>query len=86
MTRRHRLPIVALAFAALVAIAPGPVQAADRTPVAAATKQAGQGAHQIAQGDVLGGTGELANGVGKTVVEGAKFSGENVKEFLTGKK
>lgn len=80
MTRRHRSLIVALAFAALVAIAPGPVQAADSTPVAAATKQVGQGAHQIAQGEVLGGTGELAKGVGKTVVEGVKFTGQTVWE------
>ena len=64
MARRHRSLIVALAFAALVAIAPGPVQAADSTPVAAASKQVGQGAHQIAQGEALGGTGELAKGVG----------------------
>jgi len=28
----------------------------------------------------------MFTGVGHTVVEGAKFSGENIKEFSTGKK
>jgi hypothetical protein len=29
---------------------------------------------------------EMFAGIGHTVVDGAKFSGENVKEFFTGKK
>jgi len=29
---------------------------------------------------------EMFTGVGHTVVEGAKFSGENIKEFFAGKK
>jgi len=81
MTLRHRSLIVTLAFSALAAIAPGPVQAADSTPVAAATKQVGLGAQQIGQGEVLGGTGELAKGVGKTVVESVKFTGLTVWEY-----
>jgi len=28
----------------------------------------------------------MFTGIGHTVVEGAKFSGENIKEFFTGKK
>jgi hypothetical protein len=81
MALRHCSLIVALAFSALVAIAPGPGQAADSTPVAAATKQVGLGAQQIGQGEVLSGTGELAKGVGKTVVEGVKYTGVTVWEY-----
>ena len=81
MALRHRSLIVALAFSALVATAPGPVHAADSEPVAAATKQVGLGAQQIGQGEVLSGTGELAKGVGNTVVEGVKFTGQTVWEY-----
>jgi len=28
----------------------------------------------------------MFTGIGHTIVEGAKFSGENIKEFFTGKK
>ena len=49
MALRHRSLIVTLTFSALVAIAPRPVQAADSTPVDAATKQVGHGAQQIGQ-------------------------------------
>lgn len=83
MTLRHRSLMVTLAFSALVAIAPGPAQAADSAPVAEATKQVGIGAQQIGQGEVLSGTGELAKGVGKTLVEGVKFTGLTVWEGVT---
>ena len=83
MTLRLRSLIVTLAFSALVATAPGPGQAADSQPVAAATQQVGIGAQQIGQGEVLSGTGELAKGVGKTVVEGVKFTGQAVWEGVT---
>jgi hypothetical protein len=60
--------------------------AADKTKVDGATKQVEKGAKQIGQGQVGPGFKEMFTGVGHTVVEGAKFSGENVKELFSGKK
>ena len=60
--------------------------AADKTKVDKATKRVEQGAKQIGRGEVGLGFREMFAGIGHTVVEGAKFSGENVKEFFTGKK
>jgi hypothetical protein len=57
-------------------------RAADKTKVDQATKQVEQGAKQIGQGNVGHGVKETAKGIGNTVVEGAKFSGENIKEFF----
>lgn len=51
-----------------------------------ATKRVEKGAKQIGQGQVGPGFKEMFTGVGQTVVEGAKFSGENIKEFFAGKK
>jgi len=64
----------------------GTAVAADKTKVDQATKRVERGAKQIGQGQVGLGFREMFAGVGHTVVEGAKFSGENVKEFFTGKK
>jgi hypothetical protein len=80
MALRHRSLIVALTFSALVGLGTGPAAAADSTRVDAATQQVERGAHQIGQGQVLGGTGELAKGIGNTVVEGAKFTGQKIGE------
>ena len=63
-----------------------PAVAADKTKVDQATKQVENGAKQIGNGKVGPGVKETAKGIGNTVVEGAKFSGENIKEFFTGKK
>jgi hypothetical protein len=59
--------------------------AADKSKVDQATKQVEKGAKQIGQGNVGSGAKETAKGIGKTVVEGAKFSGETIKEAFTGK-
>jgi hypothetical protein len=59
--------------------------AADKTKVDQATNQVERGAKQIGQGNVGSGVKETAKGIGNTVVEGAKFSGETIKEFFTGK-
>jgi hypothetical protein len=56
--------------------------AADKTKVDQATKQVEQGAKQIGSGSVGPGVKQTAKGIGNTVVEGAKFSGENIKEFF----
>ena len=80
MAPRHPSLIVTLTFSALVAIAPGPVQAADSALVDAATQQVELGAQQIGRGQVLVGAGELAKGIGNTIVEGAKFTGKKLAE------
>jgi hypothetical protein len=51
-----------------------------------ATKRVERGARQIGQGQVGPGFKEMFMGVGHTIVGGAKFSGENIKEFFAGKK
>jgi hypothetical protein len=56
------------------------VQAADTKPVDAATQQVELAAQQIRQGQVLVGAGELAKGIGNTIVEGAKFTGQRLAE------
>jgi hypothetical protein len=60
--------------------------AADKRKVDGATKQVERGAKQIGQGQVGPGFKTMFTGVGHTIVEGAKFSGENIREFFTGKK
>jgi len=77
---------IALAFLAAVTLPGGPADAADKTKVDQATKRVERGAKQIGQGQVGPGFKEMFTGVGHTIVEGAKFSGENIKEFFTGKK
>ena len=56
------------------------VQAADDTKVKAATRQVETGAKMIGEGKVGQGAEETAKGIGNTVVEGAKFTGEKLKE------
>jgi|SRR5690349_4272112 hypothetical protein len=70
--------LVSLAVLALVG--PGPVVAADRSEVDAATKQVERGASQIGEGKVLQGAGETAKGIGNTVVAGAKYTGQKIEE------
>jgi hypothetical protein len=71
---------------AALALSWGTAGAADKTKVDKATKRVEQGAKQIGRGEVGLGFREMFAGIGHTAVEGAKFSGENVKEFFTGKK
>jgi hypothetical protein len=47
-----------------------------------ATRRVEQGAKQIGQGQVGPGFKEMFTGIGHTIVEGAKFSGETVGEFF----
>jgi len=69
-----------LALAVLLALGSGPVAAADDSKVKAATGQVERGARMIGEGKVIEGVEETAKGIGKTVVEGAKFTGEKLKE------
>jgi hypothetical protein len=68
------LVVVALAWSVL------PAFAADETKVNAATRQVESGAKKIGEGKVGEGVDETAKGIGNTVVEGAKFTGEKLKE------
>ncbi len=86
MTRRPRWLWIAPAFLAALALSCGTASAADKTKVDQATTRVERGAKQIGQGQVGPGFKEMFTGIGHTVVEGAKFSGENIKEFFTGKK
>ena len=85
MMQRTRGWIVTPAFALVAILSCGPAGAADKTKVDAATQQVQQGARQIGQGSVGTGVKETAKGIGNTIVEGAKFSGQTIKEFFTGK-
>ena len=57
-----------------------PAAAADDTKVKAATNQVEGGAKQIGQGKVGDGVENTAKGIGHTVAEGAKYTGEKLKE------
>ena len=86
MTRTLRWLWIAPGFLAALALFCGTAAAADKTKVDQATKRVERGAKQIGQGQVGPGFKEMFTGVGHTIIEGAKFSGENIKEFFTGKK
>jgi len=86
MTRKRRWFSITPVFLAVVALSSGAASAADKSKVDVATKRVDRGAKQIGQGQVGPGFKEMFTGIGHTVVEGAKFSGQNVKEFFQGKK
>ena len=71
---------VVLIAGTLAWAAPGAAGAADESKVNAATGQVESGARKIGQGKVAEGVEETAKGVGNTVVEGAKFTGEKFRE------
>jgi hypothetical protein len=85
MTQRLRGLVVTPGFIVVVALTCGAAGAADKTKVDQATRRVQQGAKEIGQGNVGAGVKETAKGIGNTVVEGAKFSGQTIKEFFTGK-
>jgi hypothetical protein len=66
----------------VLALSCGAADAADRTKVDRATKQVEQGAKQVGQGKVGPGLKEMFVGIGHTIVEGAKFSGNTMGEFF----
>jgi hypothetical protein len=65
-----------------MALSSGTASAADKTKVDRATQRVERGAKQIGQGQIGPGFKEMFTGIGHTIVEGAKFSGENIKEFF----
>ena len=75
-----RFMAAALALAASIGWMAAPTLAADDSKVKSATRQVETGAKKIGDGKLGDGVEETAKGVGHTVVEGAKFSGEKLKE------
>jgi hypothetical protein len=71
--------ILALSLAVLLSPVAS-VRAADDSKVKAATGQVETGAKKIGGGKVGDGVEQTAKGIGNTVVEGAKYSGEKLKE------
>ena len=63
---------------------PSPAIASERGRVAFCGSSGA--AKQIGQAQVGPGFNEMFPGIGHTIVEGAKFSGESIKEFFAGKK
>jgi len=86
MIRRLRWTWIAPGVAAALALSCVTADAADKTKVDRATQRVESGAKAIGRGDVGPGFREFFVGIGHTIVEGAKFSGQNVKEFFSGKK
>ena len=80
MTRRLRGLWIIPAFLMVVALSGGVAGAADKTKVDQATNRVEQGAKQIGQGELGPGFKEFFIGIGYTIVEGAKFTGEKLKE------
>jgi len=75
----NRSFVIAIA-AAIVTCLAGQAYAADDTKVKSATRQVEEGAKTIGDGKVGTGVEETAKGVGNTVVEGAKYTGDKLKE------
>jgi hypothetical protein len=63
-----------------LSLAAGFCFAVDDTKVKAATEQVERGAKKIPDGKIGEGVGETAKGIGNTVTEGAKYSGEKLKD------
>jgi hypothetical protein len=75
---RHTLMVV-LVSVGVVAGSVAPLAAADDAKVKAATRRVERGGKMIGAGKVGPGLEETAKGVGNTVVEGAKYSGNKLK-------
>ena len=72
---------LAVAFVfSLAALAPVATHAADDSKVKDATRQVESGARKIGDGKVGEGVEETAKGVGKTVAEGARYTGDKLRE------
>ena len=82
MTWRSRWLWVPSACLVVMALSCGAAGAADKTKVDRATRQVEQGAKQIGRGGVGPGFKEMFTGIGHTIVEGAKFSGNTMGEFF----
>jgi hypothetical protein len=79
LARLRRTLLVALVGVGVFAASVAPVAAADDAKVKAATRRVERGGKMIGAGKVGKGLEETAKGVGDTVVEGAKLSGNKLK-------
>ena len=75
-----RLGLGIVFVSSLSLLASGSAVAADDSKVKNATNQVESGATKISDGKVGEGVDETAKGIGKTVSEGAKYSGEKLTE------
>ncbi len=75
--------LVAILTAAVLAGSTLPARAADDTKVKSATEQVQTGARRIGDGEIGSGTKQTAKGIGTTIVEGAKYSGQVIKDFFS---
>jgi hypothetical protein len=75
----YLVSITLLVFS-LSLVASGFALAADDSKVKAATEQVERGAKKIPDGKIGEGVTETAKGIGNTVSEGAKYSGEKLKD------
>jgi hypothetical protein len=75
-----RLGMVIMFVLSFSLLASGFTVAADDSKVKDATNQVESGAKKIPDGKITEGVEETAKGIGKTVTEGAKYSGEKLKE------
>ena len=82
MGRRSRWVRIVQACLVIVVLSYGTAGAADKTKVDQATRRVEQGAKQIGQGKVGPGFKEMFTGMGHTIVEGAKFSGNTMGDFF----
>jgi hypothetical protein len=82
MTRRLRWLAVTPAVLLAAGLACGVAGAADKSKVDQATGRVEQGAKQIGQGELGPGFKEFFIGIGLTIVEGAKFTGNTIGEFF----
>jgi hypothetical protein len=75
------MKILTIVLVGLVLVAPlAPSFGADDSKVKSATGHVESGAKKIGDGQVGEGVKETAKGIGTTVVEGAKYTGEKLKE------
>ena len=76
----RRLGLVLVVVFPVSLLASGLTLAADDSKVKAATNQVESGAKKIPDGKIGEGVTETAKGIGNTASEGAKFTGEKLKE------
>jgi hypothetical protein len=79
-TSMKRLGLVIVFVLPLSLLASGHALAVDNSKVKAATDQVERGAKKIPDGKIGEGVEETARGIGQTISEGAKYSGEKLKE------
>ena len=75
---RHTIALMAVV--SCTAMLTPPALAADDSKVKAKTQQVETGAKKVGQGNVGEGVEQTAKGIGGTVEEGAKYTGEKFKE------